>query len=276
MDIDDFFKVATQADFAALERKDYFSARCNELSEDLPPAEAEPKVKELLALVAKRNDSLLEPALLRAIQERAKSFTLESLKSSLDQTRHQTSSPLKTGSDFLPDLYAKALLENRHVIFWHNAFYLYDAGCYRPWHEWLVKRVIQELGKGELRGGQIRDAIHSLKIMTYVVDDAVNKPGIINIKNGWLDLNQKQPTLQPHTPGLLSTIQLPVSYNPTATCSRFIEFLRRAVPDKSVRALLQELAGYTLVADNSHHNSASSCSASRDRLNRPSPISFAV
>ena len=56
--------------------------------------------------------------------------------------------------------------------------------------------------------------------------------------------------LKNHHKDFLSTIQLPVNYNPNATCERFLQFLDEIFDDDSERiAIIQEFPGLCLVPD---------------------------
>lgn len=68
----------------------------------------------------------------------------------------------------------------------------------------------------------------------------------VNCANGLLDLRDM--TLHPHSPDFLSTIQLPVAYDPNADCQRFGQFLDQVLAADTV-AVVQELLGYALVPD---------------------------
>jgi putative DNA primase/helicase len=69
---------------------------------------------------------------------------------------------------------------------------------------------------------------------------------IINYKNGLFDLEEDK--FKPHTPNLLSTIQIPVSYNPDAQCPKTVKFLYEVVSEQDVPVLL-ELIGYCMIPD---------------------------
>ena len=57
--------------------------------------------------------------------------------------------------------------------------------------------------------------------------------------------------LVPHTPELLTPIQLPVAYEPDAECPEIERALTGILPDATVRRVFYEVVGYLLTADNS-------------------------
>ncbi len=60
--------------------------------------------------------------------------------------------------------------------------------------------------------------------------------GLLNIKTG---------ELKPHTPDFLSTVRIPVKYDPNADCPEIKQFLSDIVPEGE-RALLEEIPGLCL------------------------------
>lgn len=72
----------------------------------------------------------------------------------------------------------------------------------------------------------------------------------INFTNGLLDW--RTGTLVDHTPDVLTTVQLPVDYDPDATCPEFDRFLSEVVPDDVV-SIMWELIGYLMFSGNPLH-----------------------
>lgn len=66
--------------------------------------------------------------------------------------------------------------------------------------------------------------------------------GIVNVANGLLDWRTGE--LLPHDPAVLSTIQLPVAWNPDATCPRIERFFGEVVPDAV--EFMFEVFGYAI------------------------------
>jgi P4 family phage/plasmid primase-like protien len=72
-------------------------------------------------------------------------------------------------------------------------------------------------------------------------------PDMINFRNGMLDW--KSGTLMPHAPSYLSTIQLPVDYDMTATCPAFDEWLSEILSPDYVK-LAWQMIGYLMMSGN--------------------------
>jgi len=70
---------------------------------------------------------------------------------------------------------------------------------------------------------------------------------LINVANGLFYWESEE--LQPHTPDVITTIQLPVKWNPTARCRLVEEFLSEVILEDAIEFVL-EVIGYTLYAGN--------------------------
>ena len=77
----------------------------------------------------------------------------------------------------------------------------------------------------------------------------------INVANGLLDWRTLE--LHPHTPDVVSIVQLPVEWNPSADCPEWSKYISRVTPERSrelesptVAELIEELLGYTLLPGN--------------------------
>ena len=232
--------------------RDFFQALCEGIPKTGTIQEKAKAVRPIVQLVASLNDELLDKGLLKQIREHCPDFTLEALEKQLRDHRRTRPDKLPVGSDFLPDPYADAILSNNHVIHYHGDFFIWKNGVYCQWHDLEVKKVIQELGRGLLQKAKIEDALHSLMVKAYVRPEMVNRPGILNLLNGHIDLMTESPELLPHTPELLSTIQLPMEFKKDADCREFMRFLAEKVPDSVLQDLVQEIVGYLLVPDTSY------------------------
>lgn len=68
---------------------------------------------------------------------------------------------------------------------------------------------------------------------------------VVNVKNGLLRISDK--TLLPHSPDYLSPIQLPVTYDPTATCPETEKFVGEVFPSDAT-CLAWEIVAYLMLA----------------------------
>lgn len=131
----------------------------------------------------------------------------------------------------------------------NKEIYCYENGVYRPGGENLIVQLAQsKLGKYSTRTRR-DETLSFIKIETLTNRDSVDeKRHIINLKNGLYDLKEDKFNL--HTPKLLSTVQIPVKYDPDAKCPMIDRFLSQVVSDEYIPMLL-EWIGYSMIPDNS-------------------------
>ncbi|MBA7577007.1 hypothetical protein ES708_18853 [subsurface metagenome] len=91
---------------------------------------------------------------------------------------------------------------------------------------------------------EIRDRISGT---TFTDREKFNiKKYTINLENGLLDVRTRK--LSPHTPAFLSTMRIPIAYDPQAKCPKIQEFLSAILRPEDVRVIL-EFFGYILIPD---------------------------
>lgn len=69
---------------------------------------------------------------------------------------------------------------------------------------------------------------------------------IINLENGLLNVETRE--LMEHTPDFLSTIRIPITYNPQAKCPKITKFFREVLKKDGVKVVI-EFFGYSLIPD---------------------------
>jgi len=128
-----------------------------------------------------------------------------------------------------------------------EALYVYRDGAYRPGgEEWIRARVVEALEDDWTRR-RADEVVGYLRDSSPALDR--NPPlDVINCRNGLLDLNTGR--LQPHTPDLLSCVQIAADYEPRAKCPAIDVFLGEVLPPDA-RATFLEFAGYLTTPDTS-------------------------
>lgn len=146
----------------------------------------------------------------------------------------------------------------------------FDGMVFRPWSDEEMKAAVTTF----LRTTEARPAasthflnstivhLQSLCLVPNAVEwparlsgeEWVTQQHCVVMQNGILNLSAlRQGTsttvLSPHTPALLCRVSLPYSYDPQATCPRWLTFLETVLPDPESRQLLQEIFGYCLTFD---------------------------
>lgn len=135
------------------------------------------------------------------------------------------------------------LLDDRERRFW-----VYDSGVWRPDDDDIRGRIVRLLGERH-RPAHTRTALEVLASHAEHFTLGPVTP-IINMRNGLLYWrNDPDPTLIEHNAECLSTVQLPVAWDPTARCSEFDAFLAGALPADDVDRAW-EVLGYLMMSGN--------------------------
>ncbi|WP_130055577.1 DNA primase family protein [Bacillus thuringiensis] len=92
------------------------------------------------------------------------------------------------------------------------------------------------------------EAVKALLRESTTVIEMNTMRNFINLKNGMLNLDIFE--LLPHQPSYLSTIQLPIEYNPIASAPSFMQFLKEiSLDDEELIRVHQEIIGYLLSSE---------------------------
>ncbi len=110
--------------------------------------------------------------------------------------------------------------------------YVYRSGFYQPTGDAFVRRRVKELLICSGKANQWESRLAG-EVCIYIGTDApdlweVPPADPLNVTNGLLDLRTK--VLMPHSPEFLSSIQLPVAYDPTASCDGWDWFIEETFP----------------------------------------------
>ena len=138
-------------------------------------------------------------------------------------------------------------LLSRHTLFHDGAtFFKYNKtkGVYAPTSNNLITRDIKRALGRRAKVKYMSDSASMLEADTYKTPDQLKTPPhLINMANGILDL--KNSKFLPHTPKHLLKIQVPIKFDPSAECPRFLEFLDQIFPnDPGKHTALQDFSGY--------------------------------
>lgn len=121
--------------------------------------------------------------------------------------------------------------------------YHYDHGVYLESGEVILKALVESEFSDITTDTLIRDVIGKVKRRTYTKRALFNNGHVLNVKNGLIDLDTME--LQPHSPDYLSTAQLNIIYDPTATAPRTKTFLEEVAQAKDI-PLIEEIIGWLL------------------------------
>lgn len=129
-----------------------------------------------------------------------------------------------------------------------DTLWVYDAGVWRPDRGDIRRRVVQLLGERM----RVTHRVQVEEVLRAEVPEIEVAPysSLINFRNGMLRWDyDPDPSLVDHHPEFLSTVQLPIDWDPAAECPEFDAFLADAVPEDD-RQRAWEVLGYLLMPGN--------------------------
>jgi P4 family phage/plasmid primase-like protien len=132
----------------------------------------------------------------------------------------------------------------------NGELFIYDEkrGVYLRNQEWRIRQLCRSIAP-DVKTHTIDEAINRVKDWTYVDRSKFDSDNnIINVKNGLLNIHTLEFTK--HSPTHLSTMQLPVKYDPNTKCPKILKFVREILPG-DIRVVLQ-LIGYCLLRNNKY------------------------
>lgn len=130
----------------------------------------------------------------------------------------------------------------------NDVLWAYTGGVWSPVPHVVRKRVSQLLGEA-FRTSHVSNAEAAIRDLVPWID-AGPVEQFINFCNGSLDW--RTGTLHPHTPEVMSTVQLNTEYDPSARCPRFHQFLAEVLPADAIETAW-ELMGYLMYSGNPLH-----------------------
>lgn len=129
--------------------------------------------------------------------------------------------------------------------------YVYENGCYRLYADnmlmGIIKQYIADYDEELVKMGKVSETLqHITTDLNYVSQEDLNaEEDLINFSNGLLRITANNATLAPHSPDILSTIQIPCSWTgretPTPVFDRYMYTLTNG--DKAIEQLLLEFIG---------------------------------
>jgi P4 family phage/plasmid primase-like protien len=143
-------------------------------------------------------------------------------------------------------LLADAILEDDHFAQDPGGkLYRYAGGTYKQHAERYIRRRVKEILEGESASDKW-SSHRANETVEYIRADAPElweRPPLneVNVLNGILNVETKQ--LRAHDPAFMSPVQIPVEYDPAATCPEWESFVRETFPEDA-----QDLA-FELPAD---------------------------
>ncbi len=149
------------------------------------------------------------------------------------------------GGTFVPKLLAEDVLTEESLFSDGHTLWVYKNGVYLPQGRQVVERSSISLLDTEYRRARVEEVAYYIEKMRVADTSLVNPDDrVINLRNGLLDWQSGE--LRPHTPERLSTIQVPVVYDPTAKADKVLDFIEEVLPHDCID-LVFEIFGYCLL-----------------------------
>lgn len=127
-------------------------------------------------------------------------------------------------------------------------FWVYRAGVWRPDDKEVRRRVVILLGE-RFRPQHAR-AVLEVLAGTCARFDVEPISSLINVQNGLLRwAADPDPVVLEHHDACLSSVQLPVHWDPSATCPDFDQFMESAIPEDD-RDRAWQVLGYLMMSGN--------------------------
>jgi P4 family phage/plasmid primase-like protien len=133
-----------------------------------------------------------------------------------------------------------------------RTLYVYRGGIYKPEGEMLIRQRVKHLLLDQDCSEMWSRAL-SNEIVEFISLDVPDLPvwpstQLINLENGLLKVRTRQ--LFPHSPEFLSTIQIPLWFDPLATCPEIKKFIGEVFPEDAI-PLAWEILGDLLTPNRS-------------------------
>lgn len=128
--------------------------------------------------------------------------------------------------------------------------YVFDGGTYKPRGKEVIELRVKQITVMSGRAKKWSTRLAS-EVYEYIRVDAPTlweRPSLetINVLNGLLDW--RTGTLRPHDPHHLSSVQIPVTYDPSATCPNWDRFVQQVFPADCCM-LAYEIIGWLMIPD---------------------------
>lgn len=129
-----------------------------------------------------------------------------------------------------------------------GTFWVYRGGVWRPDDKEIRRRVVRLLGERH-RPSHLR-AVLELLAGTCETFEVEPVSDLINMSSGLLRWGaDPDPVQLPHHDACLSSVQLPVTWDPAATCPDFDAFMAAAIPEDD-RDRAWQVLGYLMMSGN--------------------------
>ena len=149
---------------------------------------------------------------------------------------------------FIPSILAEELRSEYDFICVDGILYIYLNGVYKAIGDDYVESESYKRLKHKARANRVSEIPKYIKGMCRTDSEKLNTyKFLINLNNGMYDIKTEK--LLPHSKDYLSTIRIPVNYDPSVSYSVISDWLESTLCDPECIQLACELFGYSLIPD---------------------------
>ena len=147
--------------------------------------------------------------------------------------------------DLIAIHFLKTLRDTEEVIYYEEGYYHYEG-------EAIIRAVSEKIFGEHLNSYRVNEILNHIRRSTYIKREELNNDlWTLNLENGLFNIETFE--FCPHTPNLLTTIRIPLTYDSTATCPEIDKFISEIVYPEHVK-LIKEMIGYCLFHDYTYQN----------------------
>jgi putative DNA primase/helicase len=157
--------------------------------------------------------------------------------------------PTERGLRFVPGILADHMVKNVDAFYGAGSYYFYENGVYNITEDLTASALTRSFMISRYANmNAIIDAVSQWRMLILKPVREINSNAfIINVKNGLY--NVLDASFKPHTADYYSTVQINATYDPSAKCPQFLEFVHDILPESEL-PLIQEIFGYLLIPVN--------------------------
>ena len=238
----------------SLEQKDYDGCRIlilDLLEKNLPTSER----LKFFDIISKKTNIKIDDVKRMYAEENKKTKEIQHTSEDVEYPSAQIMFLINKGKrDEVAELITQKILKTNKFFTtrddFKNEIWYYQDGIYVPNGRTYIKEFTRELLKCYFNSRLVNDVIGKVEVLTYINEDDFfqkeNKQEVA-LLNGVLNVKNKK--LYDFTPDKIFFNKLPLIYDPTKKCDKFLNFLSEILENKEDVGVVQELFGYLLYKD---------------------------
>jgi len=224
----------------------------------LAEVEAMPEINRLAFCRKKFPHALPQVSQIKAAQAEKRlakllGVSVRDIRKELNTVKKYVEEWIDSDDNFVPPPLAEKLMEEYKFQYDRQDVFVYQDGVYKTNGGAFAKKQTLDILADRYRdmhGNEIARYIETkLKTEDHCMD---TNPLILNLENGIIDIadwrNTGLLTLKKHSPEILSSIRIPVTYDPNATCPRIQQFFSEVLPS-DCHDLICEIIGHFMFPD---------------------------